>query len=392
MDRQASTIKILQVIPTLEAGGAEGFVTNLGVGLVESGAHVKFFLMAGVRGERGQVLLSRLQKAGIDVVGVEEHNIRSPLNILRLARLIRTWRPIIVQANMYQPEVLITLTRVLAIGSCSHYVRRLANTEQVGNRSLRITRLMDRCFELTIACSQSVADAYRAFMGDRFKSKLVPISNGGLLQDAVTSVASKRDARERLALPTNAFIIAHIGRMSGGRSDGTGIGTGQKGHDTLLRSFAEAFKHTAETFLLLVGDGPARCEVEALAKELGISAKTRFLGKQAEPWPVLHAADMFCFPSRFEGLPNVLPEAASCGLPVLTTDIPEISSLSPGGAWILKPVDDVSGFAKGMWSVYNNQEECSRKARAVAGSFRERFSMKTCSQKYLKAYENLASA
>jgi hypothetical protein len=88
--------KILQVLPTLSVGGAEGFVTNLGVSLAELGAEVRFFLLAGVRGERGQVLQERLARAGVEIVGAENRNIRSPVNLVRLAWLIRSWQPDIV--------------------------------------------------------------------------------------------------------------------------------------------------------------------------------------------------------------------------------------------------------------------------------------------------------
>lgn len=381
-------MKILQVIPTLGAGGAEGFVANLGVSLAGLGAEVRFFLMAGARGERGQVLCSRLREAEIEVVGAEEHNVRSPLNIVHLARLIRSWRPEIVQANLYSAEVLVVAARALSIGSGTCYTRRLANTEQAGYRSIGIVRMMDRFYRRTIACSPAVAEAYKDFMGTKQQSKLVTIPNGGLLREAVTTTEEKRQAREALGIPEKAFVVTHIGRMFGSDRSDSSLAGGQKAQDVFLQAYAQAFGDDPDCVLVLVGDGPSRPETEALAQSLGIENLVRFLGWQPEPWPALKAADMFCFPSRHEGLPNVLPEAASCGLPVVASDIPEIRALYPGDAWLLKPVDDVEAFAEGLLTVRADAELFDRRARDAAQGFREEFSMAACAGKYLRDYES----
>lgn len=379
-------MKVLQVLPTLSAGGAEGFMTNLGVSLAGLGAEVGFFLMAGVRGARGQLLLLRLRQAGIEVVGTEERNIRSPMNIVHLAGVIRSRRPDIVQANMYATEVLVAVARTLSTGSGTCHVRRLTGTEICGYRSPKIVRLMDYFFRQTIACSPSVANAYRDFMGQKHKSELITISNGGLLQEAITTTEEKNQAREALGISEHAFVVAHIGRMFGG-AIGTGLESEPKAQDILLNAFSRAFGGHPANILVLVGDGPLRPEAEALAKGLGITEQTRFLGEQPEPWYVLKAADVFCFPSRHEGLPNVLPEAASCGLPIVASDIPEIRSLCPGDAWLLKPVDDVEGFADGLRQIASQLATYKQLAANVASNVRERFSMATCARRYLDVYE-----
>jgi glycosyltransferase involved in cell wall biosynthesis len=381
-------MKVLQILPTLSAGGAEGFVTNLGVSLAGLGIEVRFFLMAGVRGERGWVLFSRLKDAGIEVDGAEKHNARSPMNILQLANLIRSWQPDIVQANMYQTEVLLCLSRILILGSGSCYVRRLANTEQVGSRSKTIVRLMPLFFRKTIACSQAVAEAYKDFRGKDCKSELITIPNGGLLLEATTADEERSKAREKLGFPEDAFVVVHIGRMFEG-GNGKGTGSSQKAHDVLIKAFARAFRGNSGHILVLVGDGPLRPELEELARNLGIAEQIRFLGQQPEPWPVLKAADIFCFPSRYEGLPNVLPEAASCGLPVLASDIPEIRNISPGNAWLLKPVNDVASFADGLREIAKHKFEYSQIACKVASQVRERFSMAECARCYMDEYESI---
>lgn len=381
-------MKILQILPSLAAGGAEGFVVNLGVSFAELGVDVRFFLLGGARGERGDVLLRRLCAAGIEVVGAENRKPASLRNLLRLAGLMRSWKPDVVQANLYPSEVACVAARALTVGNKSCCARRLANTEFCAYRSRWITKRLDGFFPLVVACSDAVADSYRAFMKGKQKSQITVIPNGGLFLDSVPDEQAKLEARRALGIPETAFVVAHIGRMTpGGKSLDGGLETGQKAHDVLLKAFAKAFKDDQDAVLLLVGDGPLRPDIQALAGRLGVESRVVFLGQQPEPWPALKASDIFCFPSRYEGLPNVLPEAASCGLPVVASDIPEIRSLYPGEAWVLAQVDNVLGFADAMLKVCKDFELFAERARNTAWDFRERFSMKTCAEKYLQAYK-----
>jgi glycosyltransferase involved in cell wall biosynthesis len=379
-----SQMKVLQVIPTLAAGGAEGFITNLAVSLADLGVEVRFFLLAGVWGERGRVLQERLRLAGVEVVGAEQRKSRSAANLLHLVRLIRSWKPDIVQANLSGAEVASVAARVLSMGAGSCYVRRLANTGQCVFLPGCKGRLIDRSFTLTIANSPAVADAYCRFLGKPRNGKLVTIANGARLLDVIPSEEERIRSRCALGISRKAFVVAHIGSM--GRGGTMCLEKEQKAHHVLLSSFAEAFAKDSECVLLCVGDGSLRPEIERLARKLGLGNRALFLGEIPEPWIALGATDVFFFPSRYEGLPNALVEAASCGLPVVGSDIPEIRYLSPGTAWLLVPVDDVPAFANALRTV--RADLSGFRSRAIEGvpHFRERFSMEACARKYLDAY------
>lgn len=376
-------MKILQVLPTLGAGGAEGFVANLGVSLATLGVDVCFYLLAGARAERGRHLLRRLHESNIDVVGAEERSIRSPQNLLRLAWLSRSWRPDVVQANLYSTEVVCALVRLLMPRSSTCFARRLATSKL----DIKSMRRLDRAFDLTIACSPAVEASYKKVIAGGIKGTLATVSNGGLLQQTIPSDDEQRQARRAIGIPATAFVVAHIGRMYGGGREDMTLQAEPKAQDVLLKSFAHAFCGDETKRLILLGDGPLRPQAQELARTLGIMAQTHFLGQQPEPWPILKAANIFCFPSRWEGLPNVLPEAASCGLPIVASNIPEIRDLYPGDAWLLKEVDDVQGFANGLQEVAANIQQYKDRAARIAPTIRERFSMETCARKYMGAYE-----
>jgi glycosyltransferase involved in cell wall biosynthesis len=71
----------------------------------------------------------------------------------------------------------------------------------------------------------------------------------------------------------------------------------------------------------VVGDGPSRPELAALASARGLDGALEFLGARADVPDVLRAADVFWLTSAVEGLPNVVLEAAACGLPVVARDV-----------------------------------------------------------------------
>lgn len=101
----------------------------------------------------------------------------------------------------------------------------------------------------------------------------------------------------------------------------------QKGGDTLLRALATMPEVPFE--LEFAGDGPERPALDALARTLGLADRVHFAGwvPREELSRHYNAADVFAFPSRIEGMPNVVLEAMAYALPVIVTDVPGNSDL-----------------------------------------------------------------
>jgi glycosyltransferase involved in cell wall biosynthesis len=115
----------------------------------------------------------------------------------------------------------------------------------------------------------------------------------------------------------------------------------------LLRAFAEAAVANAE--LVLVGDGPDRAKLEALAAELGIAQRVSFVGRVDDVAPRLAAFDVFTLPSNTEQTSNALLEAMAAGLPVVCTDVGDNRELlSASQAQYVVTAGDVNGFAQAL--------------------------------------------
>lgn len=96
-----------------------------------------------------------------------------------------------------------------------------------------------------------------------------------------------------------------------------------KNVDILLRATAIVLKKHPDVSLWIIGEGPARASLEALAKTLGIEHNVAFLGflkDENELYRVMQASQMFALPSTREGFGIAALEANACGMPVITID------------------------------------------------------------------------
>lgn len=93
--------------------------------------------------------------------------------------------------------------------------------------------------------------------------------------------------------------------------------------------------------LVIVGDGPERARLEALARSLGIDRRTVFAGQQQAPERFLEQLDIFALTSNTEQMPYSLIEAMAAGLPVVTTDVGDVKSMLPkeSQAFVAAPDD-----------------------------------------------------
>src|SRR3546814_12112350 len=99
----------------------------------------------------------------------------------------------------------------------------------------------------------------------------------------------------------------------------------------------------ADCRLAFVGDGPARSALARRRDEHGLGERVILAGARphAELATWMQAADLLCLPSHSEGVPNVVLEAMSCGLPVVATPVGGIPELLPALSGILGPPPDV---------------------------------------------------
>ncbi|MGE4552766.1 MAG: glycosyltransferase family 4 protein [Desulfovibrionaceae bacterium] len=124
----------------------------------------------------------------------------------------------------------------------------------------------------------------------------------------------------------------------------------EKQFDVLLRAFARLAPTHPDWSLALVGEGPERAALEALARDLGVTARVQFTGRVDNVADHLRRAELFALSSRFEGFPNALCEAMACGVPAVAFDCPcgpgEI--IRHGVDGLLAPAGDEAAFTAAL--------------------------------------------
>lgn len=147
-----------------------------------------------------------------------------------------------------------------------------------------------------------------------------------------------------------------------------------KGHKFLLEAFEKVFRRDKQIKLLLVGDGE---EKENLKKQIeNYKAKNNilFLGKRTDVPELLKISDIFVLPTMFEGMSNAILEAMACGLPIITTDIPENRELIKDKInGILVPVNNTNEIATSLNTLLNDKNLIEKLAKNAQMTVTERF-------------------
>jgi glycosyltransferase involved in cell wall biosynthesis len=201
--------------------------------------------------------------------------------------------------------------------------------------------------DAVVAVSEATRHALESAFGLKSGSVRV-IRNGVLVSDGAPGIEGRAEQRRKLNIPPGSCVIGSVGRLAE-----------VKGYDRLLRAFAEMaggaegggrraeatstppHSDTPRLILLLIGDGPERAALEALALTLGISDRVKFAGFRADARRLLVAMDLFVLPSRSEGLSVSLLEAMAEGVPVAVTDVgANLEVIESGNAGIVLPADE----------------------------------------------------
>jgi glycosyltransferase involved in cell wall biosynthesis len=339
-DRQPIDLRPLRVLVVAHAvagvGGMQQHTHDLVRGLVEAGHDVEVICPAGggiapdLHGARWSLLDVRgnadARWAEAVVAAFEAADTRAAFDIVHsesgsalplVRRGIAT--PITI---MYHGNYL---------GLAKAHVRRAAEAPRTAAKEgWELGRLTWQCFrhgdiwafrrcDAMVVSRQQLPDTARSTLTPRQRVHVVP--NG--VDVSFFRPRDRSDVRRALGIP-DGFLLSSAGRLNR-----------EKGFDIALEALARVSADVPEVRLLVVGGGEERVALEALARSLGVSDRTLFVGAQPQERVAeyLAASDAFLFPTRRdEAGPLVLPQAMACGLPVIASRIGGIAEvLEPSG-------------------------------------------------------------
>lgn len=148
--------------------------------------------------------------------------------------------------------------------------------------------------------------------------------------------------RLEIGVPEEAKLLLSVGELNE-----------NKNHQVIIRAIAKL--KDANIHYAIAGVGEKKEYLLNLAKELGVDEQVHLLGFRADIPELNSISDVFCFPSRREGLGLASIEAMACGKPIITSNVHGINDYSQTGITGYKySPDDVCGFAKAISDLTDN--------------------------------------
>ena len=313
---------IVHVLSSLGVGGQERVALDLAIGQKARGHEVAVVSLAP--GPDGG-MAPEFAEHGIPVERVPKRDGVDPLLVAKLARVLRRRRADVVHTHNPLPLIYGAPAARLA-GAAAIHTKHGINPGSRGHRLLR--RAAARLTHAFVAVSDTTAAQARA-QRDAPAARLHTIPNGIRLDRYHPDPEARAAARVELGVG-DAVVVGTVGRLDAAKNQGL-----------LVRAMAPLL--SSHVRLVIIGDGPARAEVEAEVARLAEPRWVVLAGRRMDVPRLLPAFDLFALSSRTEGLPLVVPEAMSVGLPVVTTAVGGLPGVVDAGeTGLLVPVDEAA--------------------------------------------------
>lgn len=316
-----------------------------------------------------------LRQGGIDTCSCEAAGPWDWRVIPRLADLISEFRPDLVHAFLFHANLAARLAGMLGGFDRRRLICEIQTVEIERRWHLFVDRWTQGLCRWVVGNSPSVIE-HLAGQGRLARSRLRLI-RGGVDVEAIRT--AEPIGRGALGIPAGDPLLLWVGRLDP-----------IKGLDVLIAAIA-LLARTRPVQVAIVGEGPYRAELEALAASAGLADRLHLLGRRDDVPRLLKTADVFVFPSRTEGLPNAILEAMAAGVPVVATDVPGCRDLViHERSGLLVPVDDAAALADEVDRLLTNPDLAARLARAALADVSRNFMLDRTFRTYRALYAEAA--
>jgi glycosyltransferase involved in cell wall biosynthesis len=250
---------------------------------------------------------------------------------------------------------------------------------------------------LTVEDGMSKAEMtfYRNTFGLYRKADAIRVISDGI-RDFYTSVGLETN----VILFPNLIDLPRIERL--GREDPTTrfsdrarnvVYFGRLGVQKNVAFLIESIGHlrrTVDAHLWIIGDGDQREFLEQASQRLGLATHVTFMGYQENPYPLLKQGDVFALTSVWEGSPQVIVEAMTLGVPVVSVDCltgpGEMLGKQSERGWLVPRVADPAGFAASLAEVLAHNQDAGRRAEAAKKFATETYDLQTRIDEYVDIF------
>lgn len=352
-------MKILQVIPSLEMGGAETMCEGLSRLLQAQGQTVTTVSLYRIE----TAVTRRLQQSGVKLVFLDKKPGLDLGCVSRLRRVIRQEKPDVIHVHLFALKYVALASLGMGIPMV-HTIHNIASYDAEKDGALnRLLYKTDRA--IPVSLSRQIQKTVMEYYG--LPESGTPVIFNGI---DLSSCLPKEDYT--LRQPPR---IIHVGRF-----------WEQKNHPCMVRAVKILKDQGRKVNLQFFGEGSLMEQTRQLARELNVEDCLLFPGVTDQVFRHMHEADLFILPSKWEGMPMTIIEAMGTGLPVIASDVGGVRDMiSPEHNGILIPAEP-EALAAAISRLLDSQElreALGENARLEA----VRFSGETMAKRYLALYE-----
>lgn len=354
-------LRILHIITTASIGGAENHLLQLCRGLVKRGVRCGIIFLKG-----DGSLVRDFEESGIKCVRI---SIYPTLTLIpRLVKAIKKFKPDIVNTHLIHADLsgilAARLSGVRGIVSTKHNDDDFRNKLPIIILEKFLTYFCDR----VIAISDHVGRFMKNVEG--LPARKIKVVRYGY------DFKEKTRTQKKLGASLTVLTICRL--------------VPQKGLNNLIEAAGMLAKRGYNIKFVIAGEGPLEAELKAFARRK--RAPVKFLGFISDTDSLYEKADLFCLPSRWEGLGLVLLEAMEYAIPIVASAvsaIPETVSHMENG--LLVPPDNPDALASSIAHLYSREGLRNRLGEQGKTMLRTVFSIKKDVNSHMRIYSEIDS-
>jgi glycosyltransferase involved in cell wall biosynthesis len=365
-------MKLFVLIHALEKGGAEKLLVNYLPKLKRKGVNVELVLLNA----RLSVpeFLTEITNAGIPIHNLGVKSVYNFDAIFKLRKLLLTNTPDILHVHLFPSLYWAALaTRMLKNKPALFYTEHSNHNKRRNKSYLRfIEKNIYASYQQIIAITDSVRQNLSGWIGN--DRKITTILNGvDITHIQQTPKTSKKDfcAEFNIKESSNVIFMAASFRYP-------------KDQVTVIK----ACKQLGHNYhVLLAGEGPLLQQAKDTAQELNMTDQVHFLGFRNDIARIMKSVDLNVLSTDYEGMSGVTLESLASGVPFLGSDVPGITEIVPGKAFLFEK-GNAAALAEKIENVLNS-EDLYRSMRESALESVKQYDMEIMINAHLKAYNKL---
>jgi glycosyltransferase involved in cell wall biosynthesis len=351
--------KVMLVLPSLGAGGAERVMLTLADHLDKAAFNLDLVVLDG----RGH--FSGYSRPGVRVIDMGCRRVRQSWR--KLIRFIWRNRPHVVLSTLGHLNILMAMIKPLFPHTL--FIGRESNIPSLKLESFSHPLLFSFLYRVLYPRFDIVVCQSRCMQEDLRQSFGVPSVKLRVIHNPVDvkKVQSLADEGPN-PFPRRSRRILAVGRME------------KQKQFHLLPDLLGRFRDEEDVRLTILGDGSLRKRIESGFAEAGLQDRADLLGIQSNPFLFMKHADVLVLTSAHEGFPNVVLEANACGLPVVAFRCPGVTEeiIRDGvNGWLVEQ-GDLNGMACCIRQVFSRPPD----SRAIAEHVRLHYGVDAVVERY----------